>query len=307
MERELQLRNNGFVHILFGLLIIFVCGPLCALLFTEQWMVPVCILFLLIGVLWMLGLFIVQPNQTKVLVFFGRYCGTVKNNGFFWLNPLYVKKRVSLRIRNLETDVIKVNDKQGNPIMISAIVVWKVVDTYKAVFNIESMEEVDQKTGIKKIKYEESYQRFIKIQAESALRKLAHTYPYDNIEQDGDEDVICLRSGIDEINNALAEEIKERLSLVGIEVIESRISNLSYAPEIAGAMLRRQQATAIIAARQRIVEGAVGMVKLALDDLKDKHIIELDDEKKASMVSNLLVVLCADEAARPVVNAGSIY
>ncbi len=160
---------------------------------------------------------------------------------------------------------------------------------------------------MKKTKYEESYQKFIKIQTESALRKLAHTYPYDNIEQDGGPEIICLRSGIDEINTALATEVKERLALVGIEVIEARISNLSYAPEIAGAMLRRQQATAIIAARQKIVEGAVGMVKLALDELKDKHIIELDDEKKASMVSNLLVVLCADESARPVINAGSIY
>jgi regulator of protease activity HflC (stomatin/prohibitin superfamily) len=255
----------------------------------------------------MTGLFIVQPNQTKVLVFFGKYCGTVKGNGFFWLNPFYVKRKVSLRIRNLESDVIKVNDQQGNPILISAIVVWKVVDTYKAVFDIESLEEVDPKSGIRKIKFEESYQKFIKIQTESALRKLAHTYPYDNIEQDNETEVICLRSGIDEINVALASEIKERLSLVGIEVIEARISNLSYAPEIAGAMLRRQQATAIIAARQKIVEGAVGMVKLALDELKDKSIIELDDEKKASMVSNLLVVLCADESARPVINAGSIY
>jgi len=255
----------------------------------------------------MTGLFIVQPNQTKVLVFFGKYCGTVKGNGFFWLNPFYVKRKVSLRIRNLESDVIKVNDQQGNPILISAIVVWKVVDTYKAVFDIESMEEVDPKSGIRKVKFEESYQKFIKIQTESALRKLAHTYPYDNIEQVSDTEIICLRSGIDEINVALASEIKERLSLVGIEVIEARISNLSYAPEIAGAMLRRQQATAIIAARQKIVEGAVGMVKLALDELKDKRIIELDDEKKASMVSNLLVVLCADESARPVINAGSIY
>ena len=192
--------------------------------------------------------------------------------------------------------------------MISAIVVWKVIDTYKAVFNIEAMEEVDIKTGMKKTKSEESYQKFIKIQTESALRKIAHTYPYDNIEElKGEEPVICLRSGIDEINRSLAFEISERLLLVGIEVIESRISNLSYAPEIAGAMLRRQQATAIVAARQKIVEGAVGMVKLALDELKDQHIIELDDDKKASMVSNLLVVLCADESARPVINTGSIY
>lgn len=305
MEKEIQLRNNGFFQLFIAIVLLF--APLCTLFFRELWAIPVYVLISLFGVFWMTGLFIVQPNQTKVLVFFGKYCGTVKGNGFFWLNPFYVKRKVSLRIRNLESDVIKVNDQQGNPILISAIVVWKVVDTYKAVFDIETLEEVDPKTGMKKIKFEESYQKFIKIQTESALRKLAHTYPYDNIEQDGGNEVICLRSGIDEINTALATEVKERLSLVGIEVIEARISNLSYAPEIAGAMLRRQQATAIIAARQKIVEGAVGMVKLALDELKDKHIIELDDEKKASMVSNLLVVLCADESARPVINAGSIY
>ncbi len=305
MEKEIQLKNNGFFQLLISVVMLFV--PVCTLFYKEIWIIPVYVLISILGVIWMTGLFIVQPNQTKVLVFFGKYCGTVKGNGFFWLNPFYVKKRVSLRIRNLESDVIKVNDQQGNPILISAIVVWKVVDTYKAVFDIETLEEVDPKSGLKKIKYEESYQKFIKIQTESALRKLAHTYPYDNIEQDGETEVICLRSGIDEINTALATEVKERLSLVGIEVIEARISNLSYAPEIAGAMLRRQQATAIIAARQKIVEGAVGMVKLALDELKDKHIIELDDEKKASMVSNLLVVLCADESARPVINAGSIY
>lgn len=305
MEKEIQLKNNGFFQLLVSIVLMAV--PACALFYREMWIIPVYILIAIIGVIWITGLFIVQPNQTKVLVFFGKYCGTVKGNGFFWLNPFYVKKRVSLRIRNLESDVIKVNDQQGNPILISAIVVWKVVDTYKAVFDIETLEEVDPKSGLKKTKYEESYQKFIKIQTESALRKLAHTYPYDNIEQNGDTEVICLRSGIDEINTALASEVKERLSLVGIEVIEARISNLSYAPEIAGAMLRRQQATAIIAARQKIVEGAVGMVKLALDELKDRHIIELDDEKKASMVSNLLVVLCADESARPVINAGSIY
>ena len=305
MEKEIQLKNNGFFQLFVSILLF--AAPLCALFYREIWAIPVYILVSILGVVWMSGLFIVQPNQTKVLVFFGKYCGTVKSNGFFWLNPFYAKKRVSLRIRNLESDVIKVNDQQGNPILISAIVVWKVVDTYKAVFDIETLEEVDPKSGVKKTKFEESYQKFIKIQTESALRKLAHTYPYDNLEQDSDAEIICLRSGIDEINTALAVEVKERLSLVGIEVIEARISNLSYAPEIAGAMLRRQQATAIIAARQKIVEGAVGMVKLALDELKDKSIIELDDEKKASMVSNLLVVLCADESARPVINAGSIY
>ncbi|MEI6143628.1 MAG: SPFH domain-containing protein [Mariniphaga sp.] len=306
MEKEISLRNNGFFQLFVALVMFF--SPLLLILNPVPALIPVFIFIAVFGIFWSTGLFIVQPNQTKVLVFFGKYQGTVKGNGFFWLNPFYVKKKVSLRIRNLESDVIKVNDQQGNPILISAIVVWKVVDTYKAVFDIETLEEIDPKTGMKKTKSEESYQKFIKIQTESALRKLAHTYPYDNIEQEKEGlEIICLRSGIDEINRVLATEIAERLILVGIEVIEARISNLSYAPEIAGAMLRRQQATAIVAARQKIVEGAVGMVKLALDELKGQQIIELDDEKKASMVSNLLVVLCADESARPVINAGSIY
>jgi regulator of protease activity HflC (stomatin/prohibitin superfamily) len=306
MEKELKLSTNGFLHLFLALVLLF--APLGLIFYHEVWCIPTSIFLSLFGIFWMTGLFIVQPNQTSVLVFFGKYQGTVKTNGFFWLNPFYSKKKVSLRVRNLESEVIKVNDQQGNPILISAIVVWKVIDTYKAVFDIEALEEVDPKTGMKKTKSEESYQKFIKIQTESALRKIAHTYPYDNIEQEKEGvEIICLRSGIDEINHSLASEIGERLLLVGIEVIESRISNLSYAPEIAGAMLRRQQATAIVAARQKIVEGAVGMVKLALDELKDQQIIELDDEKKASMVSNLLVVLCADESARPVINAGSIY
>ena len=306
MEKEIKLATNGFLNLFIALVLLL--APLGLIFYRDGWFIPTSIILSLIGIFWMLGLFIVQPNQTSVLVFFGKYQGTVKANGFFWLNPFYSKKKVSLRVRNLESDVIKVNDQQGNPILISAIVVWKVIDTYKAVFDIEALEEVDPKTGLMKTKSEESYQKFIKIQTESALRKIAHTYPYDNIEQEKEgEEIICLRSGIDEINRSLAHEIGERLLLVGIEVIEARISNLSYAPEIAGAMLRRQQATAIVAARQKIVEGAVGMVKLALDELKDKQIIELDDEKKASMVSNLLVVLCADESARPVINAGSIY
>ena len=306
MEKEIKLATNGFFNLFIGIVLLF--SPLWLIYYREVWFIPTCIVMSFAGIFWLSGLFIVQPNQTSVLVFFGKYKGTVKANGYFWLNPFYTKKKVSLRVRNLESDVIKVNDQQGNPILISSIVVWKVIDTYKAVFDIEALEEVDPKTGMKKTRSEESYQKFIKIQTEAALRKIAHTYPYDNIEQEKEgKEIICLRSGIDEINLSLASEIGERLLLVGIEVIEARISNLSYAPEIAGAMLRRQQATAIVAARQKIVEGAVGMVKLALDELKDQQIIELDDEKKASMVSNLLVVLCADESARPVINAGSIY
>jgi len=256
-----------------------------------------------IGIFWLIGLFIVQPNQTKVLVFFGRYVGTVKQNGFFWRNPFYSKRKVSLRVRNLESDVIKVNDEQGNPILISAVVVWKVVDTYKAVFDIETLEEFDAKTGMKKTKPEESYQNFVKIQAEAALRKIAHTYPYDN--PDDDAEGRSLRSGVDEINKSLATEIRERLELVGIEVMEARISNLSYAPEIAAIMLQRQQAQAIIAARRKIVEGAVGMVDMALKSLEERKIVSMSEGAKSDMVSNLMLVLCSDHSATPVINAGS--
>ncbi len=265
-------------------------------------MVALTVTLAIVGVFWPSGLFVVQPNQTKVLTFFGKYKGTVKGNGFFWLNPFYTKKKVSLRVRNLESDVIKVNDEQGNPIQISAVVVWKVVDTYKAVFDIEAAEEVDAKSGMKKEKSEESYQRFVKMQAEAALRRIAHSYPYDNL--DDSDDHICLRSGVDEINKSLEEEIRERLSMVGIEALEARISNLSYAPEIAAVMLQRQQAQAIIAARKKIVEGSVGMVEMALDKLSEKDVVKLDDDKKAAMVSNLLVVLCADHGTTPVVNTG---
>jgi regulator of protease activity HflC (stomatin/prohibitin superfamily) len=302
MEKEIKLRNNGFIHFFLGLIMsIF---PFLIFLNQETWFIIVSIIISLIGLFWMTGLFIVQPNQTKVLVFFGKYRGTVKVNGFFWLNPFYSKRKVSLRIRNLESDIIKVNDEQGNPILISAVVVWKVVDTYKAVFDIETIEEVDSKTGMKKSKAEESYQNFVKIQAEAALRKIAHTYPYDNL-QDEDETGLCLRSGVDEINKSLADEIKDRLSLVGIEVLEARISNLSYAPEIAAVMLQRQQAQAIIAARKKIVEGAVSMVEMAIEQLSEKKVVKLDDDKKATMVSNLMVVLCSEHATEPVIDAGS--
>lgn len=243
------------------------------------------------------GLFTITPNHTQVLVFFGKYKGTVKNDGFFWLNPFYSKKKVSLRVRNLETDVIKVNDEQGNPILISSVVVWKVVDTYKAIFDIEANTEVDAKSGMKKENREESYQNFVKIQAEAALRSIAHSYPYDDI----DEEKITLRSGVDDINRSLEEEIRQRLLIVGIEVQEARISNLSYAPEIAAIMLQRQQAQAIIGARKKIVEGSVGVVQMALKELENG--LEISTEQKASMISNLLVVLCSENGVTPVIKA----
>ena len=300
MEKIITLRNNGFFHLFLSL--IMLAAPFANFAYSAGWFIALTIVVSVTGFIWMTGLFIVQPNQTKVLVFFGKYRGTVKQNGFFWLNPFYSKKKVSLRIRNLESDVIKVNDEQGNPILISAVVVWKVVDTYKAVFDIETAEVVD-KSGVKKANTEESYQHFIKIQGEAALRKIAHTYPYDNLDTEKDE--LTLRSGVDEINKSLADEIRERLNLVGIEILEARISNLSYAPEIAAIMLQRQQAQAIIAARKKIVEGAVGMVEMALQQLSDHKVVEMSDDQKAGMVSNLMVVLCSETSTSPVINTGS--
>ncbi len=230
------------------------------------------------------GFFMVNPNEGKVLQLFGKYAGTVKNSGLRWANPFYSKLSVSLRIRNFESSKLKVNDKNGNPIEIAAVVVWQVVDTAEAIFEVDD------------------YEDFVSIQSEAALRNLATSYAYDNHEEE-----VSLRSHSVEISKALREEVQDRLKKAGVEVIESRISHLAYAPEIASAMLRRQQAMAIIAARKSIVEGAVGMVGMALQQLAEKEIVELDSERKAAMVSNLLVVLCSDEAASPVVNAGSLY
>ena len=232
------------------------------------------------------GIFVVQPNQSSVMVLFGSYSGTAKENGFFWANPFYVKKKISLRARNFNCEPIKVNDKVGNPIMIGLVLVWRVRDTFKAAFEVDN------------------YEHFVVIQSEAALRKLAGIYPYDNFEME--VATVTLRAGTDEVNEKLEEELKERLNIAGIEVIEARINQLSYSSEIAGAMLRRQQATAIIAAREKIVEGAVGMVEMALHQLSVKEIVNLDEEKKAAMVSNLMVVLCSEDSARPIINAGTL-
>lgn len=232
------------------------------------------------------GIFVVQPNQSAVMVLFGSYSGTAKENGFFWANPFFVKKKISLRARNFNCEPIKVNDKVGNPIMIGLVLVWRVRETFKAAFEVDN------------------YEHFVLIQTEAALRKLAGMYPYDNFEIETPS--VTLRAGTDEVNQQLEEELKERLSIAGIEVIEARINQLSYSSEIAGAMLRRQQATAVIAAREKIVEGAVGMVEMALHQLSVKEIVNLDEEKKAAMVSNLMVVLCSEDSARPIINAGTL-
>ena len=256
------------------------------------------------------GFMQIEPNEARVMVFFGEYKGTVKDNGFFWVNPFYTKKKLTLRARNLDAEPIKVNDKTGNPVMIGMVVVWKVVDTYKASFEIDnaSMASAIPGTGSQdnvntKMK---AYENFVKIQSDAALRKVAGMYAYDH-NVNGDETTLTLRSGGEEMNEFLETQINERLRIAGIEVVEARINYIAYAPEIASVMLRRQQADAIIAAREKIVEGAVGMVKMALDKLSQDGIIELDDEKKAAMVSNLLVVLCGETNAQPVINSGTLY
>lgn len=231
------------------------------------------------------GFFLVNPNTSVVLVLFGSYQGTVKTNGFYWVNPLFSKKQISLRARNFDSEKIKVNDKVGNPIQIGVILVWQVRDTFKAAFDVDN------------------YENFVRIQSDSAVRRLAGMYAYDNFEEDSE---MTLRSGHDEVNHALEETLKNRLDMAGIHVIEARIGYLAYAPEIASAMLRRQQAAAVVSARFKIVEGAVSMVHMALEQLAQKQIIELDEERKAAMVSNLMVVLCADKDVSPVVNAGTL-
>ncbi|HEX5071136.1 MAG TPA: SPFH domain-containing protein [Vicinamibacterales bacterium] len=251
----------------------------------TPWMVVAIAVGLAVDGLCWNGLTVVSPNTAKVVLLFGEYKGTIKTPGFRWVNPLTVRRTVSLKIRNFESSKLKVNDHIGNPIEIAAIVVWRVIETAEAMFQVND------------------YEHFVHVQAESAVRVLATTYPYDA----HDEGQVSLRGSADEVSHRLREEIQARLAKAGVEVIEARISHLAYAPEIANAMLRRQQATAIIAARQKIVEGAVGMVEMALESLSAKQVVQLDEERKASMVSNLLVVLCSDRDAQPVVNAGTLY
>ena len=241
--------------------------------------------FLLLLIFLLAGLFVVNPNEGRVLLLFGRYKGTVKDQGLHWANPLLTKRRISLRVRNFETEHSKVNDTEGNPIEMASVVVWKVVDTAEASFEVDD------------------YVNYVHVQSESALRNLATLYPYDTHE----EDSLSLRGNTDEIAGQLKIEIQSRLHKAGVEVLEARITHLAYAPEIASAMLQRQQAGAIIAARTLIVEGAVGMVEMALEKLSSQHIVDLDEERKANMVSNLLVVLCSDKATQPVLNTGSLY
>ena len=301
--------NNGFLHLLINLLLLaaIVFGTMGLVVVAgDGFAVPFCILMCFVYILQCVGFMVIQPNQSRVLTFFGKYRGTVTDNGFFWVNPFYGKRRLSLRARNMDVAPIKVNDKNGNPIMIGLVLVWKIKDTYKACFDIEVEDTtITQKDGTK-VTTLKGYDNFVNVQSDAALRKVAGLYAYDNIDNKNTEEV-TLRSGGEEINDRLEEELRSRLSIAGIEVIEARINYLAYAAEIASVMLRRQQADAIISAREKIVEGAVSMVDLALKKLSADGIVELDEERKAAMVSNLLVVLCADESASPVINTGTLY
>lgn len=257
------------------------------------------VLLSLVAVVSLAGLFTQQPNQARVMIFFGRYCGTFGGTGFYWANPFVSRKMISLRIRNMNVEPIKVNDKTGNPVMIGMVLVWKVRDTYRAVFDIDA----DSAPGGAMDKL--ALENFVAIQSDAALREVTGRFAYDDDDNNSDEPT--LRSGSDRIVELLEDKLNERLAMAGIEVIEARLNYLAYAPEIAAVMLRRQQASAIISAREKIVEGAVSMVRMALTELSEQGVVELDEERKATMVSNLLVVLCADEPAQPVVNTGTLY
>lgn len=301
---------NGFLMIAVSFLILIIGGALitfCSMETISTW-------WLLLGIpmigifFFMLGGFcILQPNQSCVMIFFGKYRGTIRKTGYFWYNPFMTTKKISLRIRNMDIDPIKVNDKIGNPVMIGMVLVWKIHDTYRAVFDIDESSKPILGIATGSTHPTNAIDNFVRIQSDAALREVTGQYAYDNDSDTTGSNEITLRSGGEEINNLLENKLNERLSMAGIEVVEARLNYLAYAPEIAAVMLRRQQASAIISAREKIVEGAVSMVKMALDQLNSEQIVELDEERKAAMVSNLLVVLCADEPAQPVLNTGSLY
>lgn len=303
-EFEFQgMKLNGIMMI-FVLLVMFVCmvGVIVYGAIIDEALVCVPAIALLILTLIGLGGFVqLEPNEMSALLFFGKYRGSLTKNGLYWVNPFLTSKKMTLRARNLDGKPIKVNDKDGNPILIGLVVVWRLKDAYKALFEVD-LQEKETKTVNTRMN---ALERFVSIQSDAALRQVAGQYAYDNLDEDQKSDEITLRSGGDEINEELVKKLTERLAMAGIEVVEARINNLNYAPEIAAAMLRRQQASAVVSAREKIVEGAVSMVRLALDKLQAEE-IELDEDKKAAMVSNLLVVLCSDESATPVINAGTL-
>ncbi len=305
---------NGYLMLVVGVALLVAAGVILRYNSHNSPYVGLSIALIIIAIFVFAGLFIVNPNEAKVIILFGSYVGSVRENGLFWVNPFLIKKNLSLRIlmfitapvilliirffvkknlslraRNLSGQKLKVNDKMGNPIEIAAVIVWQVDDTFKAAFEVDD------------------YEQYVVIQSEAAVRHLAQSYPYDTFEDEGREEGLTLRSGAEQVNKLLEGELQERLNRAGVKVIEARLSHLAYAPEIAEAMLRRQQATAVVAARTRIVQGAVSMVEMALNQLSERHLVELDEERRASMVSNLLVVLCSESAASPVINTGTLY
>lgn len=302
---------NGFVMLFFVIAVLAMVIYGFSKLTNGQpaWLLFGGIGMILVDFILCIGFRKIEPNEAMVMVFFGKYQGTMTEVGFHWVNPFYSSKKVSLRARNLNVDPIKVNDKTGNPIMIGQILVWKLKDTYKAMFEIDSETMAATNgvgNGVAVMSRMRAFESFVRVQSDAALREVAGMFAYD---ENGDitKGDLTLRAGGTEINDILLGKLNDRLAMSGLEVIEARINYLAYSPEIAAVMLRRQQAAAIIAAREKIVEGAVSMVKMALDKLKDEEVVELDDDKKAAMVSNLMVVLCADDAAQPVVNTGTLY
>lgn len=307
---------NGILMLVINLLV-FLTGIgmfVLTCLSEETWQACICgissAVLLILSIICICGFILVEPGQARVLLFFGKYRGTFTQPGYYWLNPFISQKKLSLRVRNLDAEPIKVNDKTGNPIMIGMVLVWKLKDTYKAIFEIDTQTMAEGSVGQAGVgasaaQVMNMLGRFVQIQADAALRQVAGQYAYDDDEDDNSSKK-TLRDGSDEINKELETRIDERLAMAGIEVVEARINYLAYAPEIAAVMLRRQQASAIISAREKIVEGAVSMVKMALQKLSDEEVVELDDDKKAAMVSNLLVVLCGDDTAQPVVNTGTL-
>ena len=282
-KEKIVVPMNGYLMLFIVLAILI--GSLTATFLMENGEYA---LFIILILFLIPGFVMVNPNGSRVLLLFGKYIGTIKQNGLFWVNPFYSKKKISLRARNFDSERLKVNDKLGNPVIISTILVWRVRDTHKAAFDVDN------------------YEHFVRVQTDAAVRELATMYPYDNFADEGLDEEITLRSSTDEVNKALEQALTERLAIAGIEVLESRIGYLAYSNEIASAMLKRQQATAIVAARHKIVEGAVSMVEMALEQLSQKDVIELDEERKAAMVSNLMVILCGDKDASPVLNTGTL-
>lgn len=306
---------NGFVMLFVNLLLmlggtgVFIYGivALDASIPIGGWLIALGALMVVVSIFVWCGFIMLEPNEARVVTWFGKYAGTFVDAGYFWINPFYSTKKLSLRARNLDAQPIKVNDKVGNPVMIGLVLVWRLKDTYKALFEVDTQTMATSAQGqiggdVKSIM--NALEKFVRVQSDAALRQVAGQYAYDD--EDNKTDDLTLRSGSDEINRLLEQKLGERLDLAGIEVVEARINYLAYAPEIAAVMLRRQQASAIITAREKIVDGAVSMVKMALDKLSKEEVVDLDDDKKAAMVSNLLVVLCGDDSAQPVVNTGTL-